>query len=236
MDRVDEQNDDSRMQCIKCGHFTTIDIHDEGVCQVRHRSGFICGCKCVFPATGATTPDLTRLYNEFASRARLIAYDKKQGISQYAVYMDVVDEIFRGLAAAGASEGEQRDIWDRLNKRRHELIDIKKSRLLTEAELTDCAALQRVAGLVRALLTPPLALPAAEGEPREGDCAIGCGCPDDPWNQPSTATPDNPAATAAREIVAAWLWQTSEGDQQRARIDIERRLRSIFAANGPDGK
>lgn len=45
----------------------------------------------------------------------------------------------------------------------------------------------------------------------------------------STATPSEPAATAAREIVTAWLWQTSESDQQRARVDIERRLKSIFA-------
>lgn len=55
--------------------------------------------------------------------------------------------------------------------------------------------------------------------------------------RPSTATPDNaPAATAAREIVTAWLWHTSEGDQQRARIDIERRLRSIFAPLGATGE
>jgi hypothetical protein len=61
-----------------------------------------------FAATGAPARDLTKLYNEFASRARLIAYDKKQGINLYAVYMDSVDEIFRELAASGAGEGEPR--------------------------------------------------------------------------------------------------------------------------------
>lgn len=39
--------------CIKCGHFSTIDIHDEGLCQVRGQSGFICGCKCEFTAACA---------------------------------------------------------------------------------------------------------------------------------------------------------------------------------------
>jgi hypothetical protein len=38
-------------RCVICGHFSTVDIHEEGECQVRGQSGFICGCKCVFPAT-----------------------------------------------------------------------------------------------------------------------------------------------------------------------------------------
>jgi hypothetical protein len=50
---------------------------------------------------GAASPmDITKLYNEFASRARLIAHDQRNDISQYAVYMDAIDEIFRGLATA----------------------------------------------------------------------------------------------------------------------------------------
>lgn len=50
-----------------------------------------------------------------------------------------------------------RDIWDLLNKRRHELIDAKRNQGFLEGrDDADFDALQRVAGLVRELLTPPL--------------------------------------------------------------------------------
>lgn len=37
-------------RCVKCRHHETVDLHDEGECQVRGQSGFICGCRCEFPA------------------------------------------------------------------------------------------------------------------------------------------------------------------------------------------
>jgi hypothetical protein len=43
------------------------------------------------------------------------------------------------------------DVWDRLNERRHELINIKRGRVLTNREMEDYLALQGVAGLVRGL-------------------------------------------------------------------------------------
>lgn len=72
--------------------------------------------------------------------------------------------------ATGAGEGEQRDVWDLLNKRRHELIDIKLSNgFLEDQDEADYNALQRVAGIVRGLLTPSLPIPVTEGEPHEHD-------------------------------------------------------------------
>jgi hypothetical protein len=62
------------------------------------------------------------------------------------------DTDFPNVAALGAGEGKQRDIWDALNQRRGELIDIALSRLLTGEETADLIALQRVAGLVRELV------------------------------------------------------------------------------------
>jgi hypothetical protein len=35
----------------------------------------------------------------------------------------------------------------------------------------------------------------------DGDCAIGCGCPDDPWREPSTATTSEAAREAAEAVV-----------------------------------
>jgi hypothetical protein len=43
-------------------------------------------------------------------------------------------------------------------------------------------------------------LAAEEAPPDDGDCAIGCGCPDDPWRKPSTATTSEAANAAATEI------------------------------------
>jgi hypothetical protein len=99
-------------RCGECHHERR--YYDDGRCRaivlslsVTGSGMAYCNHECVYSATGAAAIDVTKLYNEFASRARLIAYDKKQGINLYAVYMDSVDEIFRGLATTGAGEGGQ---------------------------------------------------------------------------------------------------------------------------------
>jgi hypothetical protein len=77
------------------------------------------------------------------------------------------------IATTGAGEGERRDIWDLLNKRRHELIDIKhRSGVLEGQDEADYKALQHVAGIVRGLLTPPLPVSIAEGEPQDEAAAL----------------------------------------------------------------
>lgn len=160
--------------------------------------------KCVFPATGASTLDLTKLYNEFASRARLIAYDKKQDISQYAVYMEVVDEIFCGLETTGVGEGGQR--W-----------------ATVKSTCSFCG--QYVTHVCTAFLKDA---PAS-------DCAIGCGCPDDPWNQPnSTTTPGKTTMSVAQYQAAIRIIDLLDGWREKdtwvSEWDTKEEMTEVVAA------
>lgn len=50
--------------------------------------------------------------------------------------------------------------WETHNARRHELIEARRSRLLSEAEITELAELQWLAGIKRALASGPIATPS----------------------------------------------------------------------------
>jgi hypothetical protein len=71
---------------------------------------------------------------------------------------------------------------------------------------------------------------AAQGD---GDCAIGCGCPDDPWREPSTTATSEAAREAAHEIVGT-VFQNTAASYETLEATMIQRITGYLMLHLPD--